>query len=71
VIVTVGPFNELNCCTIVDYLNIWIDPIEALAGIDEKSVRKTSTGCFWVEVEVLPLPVRRCLLKNWHLLQNL
>jgi hypothetical protein len=41
----VGPFNELNCCTIVDYLNIWIDPIEALAGIDEKSVRKTSTGC--------------------------
>jgi hypothetical protein len=31
-----------------------IAPIEALAGIDESSVRKT--------VEVLPLPVTRCLL---------
>ncbi len=28
----------------MDYLNIWITPIEALARIDEKSVRKTSTG---------------------------
>ena len=63
-IVTVGPFNELNCCTIIDYLNIRIDQIEGFAGIDEKSIRKTSTGCLGVKVEVLPLPVRRSLLKN-------
>jgi hypothetical protein len=28
----------------VGYLNIWIAPIEALAGIREKSVRKPSPG---------------------------
>jgi hypothetical protein len=54
VIVTVGPFNKLNYCIIVDHLNIWIALIKTLARIDEKSVRKTSTGCIRVEVEVLP-----------------
>ena len=39
-IVTIGPFNELNCYTIVDYLNIWIDPIEALARIDESPLER-------------------------------
>ena len=34
---TVGPFTKLNYCIIVDYLNIWIVPIEVLAGIEEKS----------------------------------
>lgn len=47
-IVTVGPFNELNCSTIVDYLNIWIDLIKALDGTNEKSVRKTWTECLKV-----------------------
>jgi hypothetical protein len=50
---------------------MWIALTEALAGIDENFVRKTSTGCIRVEVDVLPLPVGRSLLKNWHLLQNL
>ena len=34
----------------VDYLNIWIVPIEALTTIDEKSVTKTSIRCLRVEV---------------------
>jgi hypothetical protein len=50
VIVTVGLFNELNCCTIVDYLNIWINPIKALAGIDEspsERLRQDASGSKW------------------------
>jgi hypothetical protein len=57
VIITVGLFNELNYCTIIDYLNIRINQIEGFAGINEKSIRKTSTGYLGVEVEVLPLSV--------------
>lgn len=34
-----GSFDELIFCIIVDDINTWIAPIEAFAGIDEKSVR--------------------------------
>ncbi len=50
-IVTIGPFDKLNNCTIIRSLNLWIAPIKAIAGIDEKSVQKTSI--LPVEVGVL------------------
>jgi hypothetical protein len=43
-----GTYDRKKVTVAVDYLNTWIAPIEALARIDEKSVRKTSTRCLRV-----------------------